>query len=87
MSDSNVIPANTEETPSLDSLKEIYLNQHRECWMCAKVVQMMNDGKLEKIKEEQKCHFATCVLTWDHLHNHGDSEAVADEHELIEKAA
>lgn len=67
-----------EENPSLDTLKELYSHQHRDCWLCKSYSDKLAAGK--DLKDEELWHFAHCVMSWELVH-HDDSA------EQIEKAA
>lgn len=77
------IIANKDESLSVEELKKLYDNQHRDCWLCKDIAKSLEAGK--ELKDDQKYHFEACVLSWEHLHRH---EAEADlTPELMEKAA
>ena len=60
-----------EETPSLETLKELYSHQHRDCWLCKSYSDKLTAGK--DLKEEELWHFAHCIMSWE-LVNHDNSE-------------
>ncbi|HEY9069455.1 MAG TPA: hypothetical protein VIV61_04305, partial [Candidatus Ozemobacteraceae bacterium] len=47
---------------NIPSLLALYKTQHRECWICEKIAGNIEKGK--EPSEDDKWHFATCVLSW-----------------------
>ena len=78
MSDLN--PASNNEAPSIDTLKELYSHQNRECWLCKSYAEKLEAGK--ELKEEELWHFTNCVMAWEQV-NHENTE----EEQPLEKAA
>ena len=78
MSDLN--PASTNEAPSLDTLKELYSHQNRECWLCKSYAEKLEAGK--ELKEEELWHFTNCVMAWEQV-SHEETEV----EQPLEKAA
>lgn len=70
----------TQDTPTVEQLKELYSHQHRECWMCKSHFEKLNAGK--ELKEEELWHFTNCIMSWERInHQHQIEE------ESMEKAA
>ncbi len=78
MSDLN--SASENETLSIETLRELYSHQHRECYLCKSYAEKLEAGK--ELKEEELWHFTNCVMAWEEI-NH---EEVPHEQPL-EKAA
>lgn len=78
MSDNNT--ASEYENPSIETLKEIYSHQDRECWLCKEYANKLEAGK--ELKEEELWHFTNCVMSWENI-NH---EPIMVE-QVLEKAA
>ncbi|HOY67706.1 MAG TPA: hypothetical protein PLP29_12525 [Candidatus Ozemobacteraceae bacterium] len=51
-----------DPTANIPSLLTLYKSQHRECWLCEKIAGTIEKGK--DPSEDDKWHFATCVLSW-----------------------
>ena len=78
MSDLN--SASTNENPSIETLKELYSHQDRECWLCKDYAKKLEAGK--ELKEEELWHFTNCVMAWEQL-----AHPQAIEEQPLEKAA
>ena len=72
MSDLN--SASEVENPSIETIKDLYSHQDRECWLCKEYASKLEAGK--ELKEEELWHFTNCVMSWEQI-NH--------EHILIEQ--
>lgn len=68
------------ENPSIQTLKELYSNQNRECWLCKEIANKIEVGK--ELKEEEIWHFTNCVMAWEEI-NHEPSVV----NQPLEKAA
>ncbi len=77
---SEQIQASANETPSLETIKELYSHQNRECWLCKSYAEKLEAGK--ELKEEELWHFTNCVMAWEQV-NHENQEA----EQPLEKAA
>ncbi len=62
----NVVSAPTDEEPTIENLLSKYKAQQRECWLCNKIVKDIEAGK--SISDDDKWHFSSCVLSWEHVH-------------------
>lgn len=62
----NGIPVQAEApAPGLPEALSIFRHQHRECWICERIAQNLENGK--PIGEDDSWHFITCVLSWEKL--------------------
>ena len=77
---SEQIQASSNETPSLETLKELYSHQNRECWLCKSYAEKLEAGK--ELKEEEIWHFTNCVMAWEQL-----NEESSITEQPLEKAA
>ena len=77
---SDLTPASTNEAPSLDTLKELYSHQNRECWLCKNYAAKLEAGK--ELKEEELWHFTNCVMAWEQI-----SHVATEDEQPLEKAA
>lgn len=62
----NAVSAISEEEPTMENLLATYKKQQRECWLCDKIVKNLEAGK--EISDDDKWHFSSCVLSWEHIH-------------------
>ncbi len=53
------------ENPSIDTLKEIYSHQDRECWLCKEYASKLEAGN--ELKEEELWHFTNCIMAWEKI--------------------
>ena len=60
-----VLATAVSESPSIDAIKELYVKQNRNCWLCEKISQKIGTDKLT---EDDIWHFNACVLSWEHIH-------------------
>ena len=72
------------ENPRLDTLKELYSHQDRECWMCKKYAAKLEAG--EDLKEEELWHFTNCVMAWEEINHECSHEDIISD-QILEKAA
>ena len=75
--------ASNNENPSIETLKELYSHQNRECWMCKKYAEKLEAGK--ELDSSELFHFTNCVMSWEEI-NHDNQAAPALE-QTLEKAA
>ena len=62
----NAVSISANEEPTIENLLSMYKSQQRECWLCDKIVKNIEAGK--NISDDDKWHFSSCVLSWEHVH-------------------